>query len=188
MNPSSDNDLALRWKTGDEEAYNELVSRHLAPIHRYVLSRCGNGHDAADICQEVFLEVCVKISNFNPEFPFTAWLFTIARRKVVDKFRKTRPLEEFDAQRHSETEFRQPSSVLEERESAVELWEKVFRLLPETQATALWLRVQDQKSVQEIAASMNQSESNVKVLLFRARQRLSQLWHSSSSAIQASIS
>ena len=88
MTADTDNDLALRWKSGVVEAYNELVRRHLDPLHRYVRSRCGNDQDAADVCQEVFLEVCLKISNFDPAHPFTAWLYTIARRKTVDRFRR----------------------------------------------------------------------------------------------------
>lgn len=60
MTADPDNDLALRWKSGAVEAYNELVRRHLDPVHRYVRSRCGNDQDAADVSQEVFLEVCLE--------------------------------------------------------------------------------------------------------------------------------
>lgn len=176
MTADTDNDLALRWKSGVVEAYNELVRRHLDPVHRYVRSRCGNDQDAADICQEVFLEVCLKIANFEPTHPFTAWLYTIARRKTVDRFRRHKPVEEFQADLHSGTESSHPSAILEERDSARNAWEKVFRILPENQATALWLRVQGHQSIEEIAATMDQSESNVKVLLFRARQRLAIEW------------
>lgn len=176
MNSQSDNDLALRWQSGTVEAYNELVRRHLDPVHRYVRSRCGNDHDTSDICQEVFLEVCLKISNFNPAYPFGAWLYTIARRKTVDKFRRSRQLQEFHAEQHSGVDSRSPSAPLEERESAREAWEKVFQLLPENQAMALWLKVQGQQSIAQIATTMSESEANVKVLLFRARQRLAREW------------
>lgn len=176
----TDNDLALRWKAGEVEAYNQLVQRHLDPIHRFVRSRCGNDHDAADLSQEVFLEVCLKIANFDPAYPFTAWLYTIARRKSVDRFRRSKSTEEFHADLHSGTESSHPSSILEERESAVEAWEKVFTLLPEAQAMALWLRVQMQQSIEQVAATMDQTESNVKVLLFRARQKLAKEWHTNS--------
>jgi RNA polymerase sigma-70 factor (ECF subfamily) len=178
--PETDNELALRWKAGEVEAYNELVRRHLDPVQRFLRSRCGNEHDASDLCQEVFLEVCVKIANFDPAYAFTAWLYTIARRKAVDRYRRLKPVEEFHADRHSGTESSHPSSILEEHDSAREAWEKVFRLLPETQAMALWLRVQGQHSVEQIAATMGQSESNVKVLLFRARQKLAKEWHPAS--------
>lgn len=176
MTSLPDNELALRWNSGEVEAYNELVRRHLDPVHRYVRSRCGNDHDASDICQEVFLEVCLKISNFNPSHPFTAWLHSIARFRTIDKLRKTRPLEPFDADHHGGSDVREPSTLLSEKESARAAWEQVFALLPENQANALWLKVQVQQSLEQIAVTMDQSVANVKVLLFRARQRLAREW------------
>ncbi|MCU0797703.1 MAG: sigma-70 family RNA polymerase sigma factor [Akkermansiaceae bacterium] len=172
----SDNDLALRWRAGEVEAYNELVRRHLDPVHRFIYSRYGNDHDASDLCQEVFFDVCMKIANFDPAYPFTAWLYTIARRKTVDRYRRMKPVEEYHADLHSGTESRHPGSLLEEQDSARDAWEKVFRLLPENQAMAMWLRVQGQQSIEQIAGTMGQSEANVKVLLFRARQKLAKEW------------
>lgn len=179
MISDTDNNLALLWKSGAEEAYNELVRRHLDAVHRYVRSRCGNDSDAADICQEIFLEVCLKITNFDPSHTFAAWLYTIARRKTVDRFRRHKPADEFKPGLHSGVEPNHPSSILEEHEAARDAWEKVFKLLPETQATALWLRVQGHQSIEEIAVALDQSVSNVKVLLFRARQRLAKEWRPS---------
>jgi RNA polymerase sigma factor (sigma-70 family) len=172
----SDADLARLWLGGEVTAYNELVSRHLDPVHRYVSSRCGDASGADDVCQEVFLEVCLKISNYDPQYPFTAWLFMIARRKVVDRFRRLKPMVEFNPESHGGQDFSHPSQILEERESARNAWEKVFKILPEPQATALWLRVQGRMSVIQISTTMSQSEANVKVLLFRARQHLVREW------------
>lgn len=177
MSEPSDNDLAIRWKAGVTNAYNELVRRHLDPLHRYVLARCGNRSAADDICQEVFLEVCLKISNFNPEHPFAAWFHTIARHKVADHFRSLQPGEEFHPDQHGGEDERHPSGIAEERDSARHAWSDVFKLLPETQATALWLRVQEQRSIADVAIAMVQSDANVKVLLFRARQHLAREWH-----------
>lgn len=175
---TSDNDLALRWRNGDPEAFNELVLRHLDALHRYLRVRCGNDADTADVCQEVFLEVCLKIRNFNPEHTFTAWLYTIARHKAADHFRRRRPTEEFDQARHGGTDTAIPSDPIERRENSREAWEKVFRLLPENHASALWMRVHGRMAVAQIAEMLDTTESNVKVMLFRARQKLAKNWHS----------
>jgi RNA polymerase sigma-70 factor, ECF subfamily len=180
----SDSELAISWQQGNAAAYEELVRRHLDAVRGYVRVRCGDDHDAADICQEVFIEVCRKIGNFDPAYAFSAWLYTIARRKLVDRFRRWRPVERFDPEVHSGEIAEHPSSILEARESAQEAWERVFRTISEAQATALWLRVQEQRSVSEIAEVMNQSESNVKVLLFRARQKLAREWHAETTSEQ----
>ena len=179
---TTDNELALRWRDGDPEAYNELVRRHLDTLHRYLRVRCGNDADTADVCQEVFLEVCLKIRNFNPEHSFKAWLHTIARHKAADHFRRRRPAEEFDPSRHGGTDTAAPSDPIERREGAREAWEKVFRLLPENHATALWMRVQGRMAVTQIAEMLDTTENNVKVMLFRARQKLANHWHSDQTA------
>lgn len=176
LQPDIDRDLALRWQNGDAEAYRQLVERHLDPIHRFIHSRCSNPHDAADVSQEVFLEVYLKISNYNSEYPFGTWLYTIARRKLIDRFRRHKPTLEFIPSEHSDTDGEHPARILEARESAREAWETVFQLLPETQATALWLRVQEKHPIEHIASLMSQSVANIKVLLFRARQRLAKEW------------
>lgn len=173
----TDNALALRWQAGEVAAYNELVQRHIDGLRRYLYSRCGREADASDLCQEVFLEVCLKIANFDSQYAFTTWLYTIARNKVADLFRRQKPMECFVAEQHGEEEQRHPSRIHEERDAARHAWEKVFEILPEAQATALWLRVQGQMSVEQISSTMVQSEANVKVLLFRARQRLAREWN-----------
>ena len=174
---TTDNELAVRWQNGEPEAYTELVQRHLDSVHRYVRIRCGNDADTADVCQEVFLEVCLKIGNFNPDFAFTAWLYTIARCKTADHFRRRRPAEEFDPAHHGGTDTASPSESIERRENAREAWERVFRLLPENHANALWMRVQGRMSVAQIATMLETTETNVKVMLFRARQKLAREWH-----------
>lgn len=183
----TDNELAIRWRDGNTQAYNELVARHLDAVHRYVRIRCGNDADTADICQEVFLEICLKIANFNPDHPFGVWLFTIARHKTADHFRKRRPAEEFDPGRHGGADTTMPSAPIEQYENARDAWRKVFRTLPENHATALWLRVQGRMALARIAETLDTSESNVKVMLFRARQKLAKEWHSDDSTQTSSI-
>ena len=64
----------------------------------------------------------------------------------------------------------------ESAESAAAAWKEVFARLPETQATALWLRVQEDLSLESIAHTLEITVANAKVLLFRARQTLSRTW------------
>jgi RNA polymerase sigma-70 factor (ECF subfamily) len=178
-NPDSDEYLATRWRQGDARAYEAIVKRHLDPLHRFLISRCANPGDADDLCQEVFLEVCKKISNYTPGQSFTGWLYTIARRRAIDHWRKTRPMESFDPDQHGGTSDHSPAHSTEEHEEAVTAWNKVHALLSENQATALWLKVQGGHSISEIASMMGQSPENVRVLLFRGRQQLATLWNSS---------
>lgn len=171
----ADRQLARRWQQGDTAAYTELVQRHLDPLRRFLLSRCGNDADADDLCQEVFLTVCRKIANYDPVYPFTAWLYTLARRAAVDHWRRRRPTEALDD--HGGVDESDPASLHEAQDAAQAAWAKVRKLLPEAQATVLWLKVQESRSIEEIAETLELTPTNVKVMLFRARQRLARDWN-----------
>lgn len=177
----SDGDLAVRWRRGDVTAYEAIVARHLDPLRRFLISRCANSGDADDLCQEVFLDVCRKISSYTPGQSFTGWLYTIARRRSIDHWRKSKLMEPFDPDLHGGMDHTSPDQVQAEHEDTVRAWNKVHALLTENQATALWLKVQGGHSITEIADIMDQSPANVRVLLFRSRQQLALRWHPPSS-------
>jgi RNA polymerase sigma factor (sigma-70 family) len=65
-----------------------------------------------------------------------------------------------------------PSTTALAVERAVKLWDVAADKLSERQFTVLWLRYAESKSLSEISAVVDTTEANVKVMLFRARQRL----------------
>ena len=167
--------LAQRWQGGDLRAAESLIRRHSPRLHAFLASRALHAHEAEDLAQEVFLAVSRRISTYRSEHPFIAWLYTIARHKVADAWRAHRPTEVFEA-RHEEADDRTPATLHESAESGAVAWREVFARLPETQASALWLRVQEDLSIESIAAALEVTVANAKVLLFRARQTLSRTW------------
>ena len=115
-----------------------------------------------------FVRVC---HTYDRGFAFTGWLYGIARNKLADFWRKHHALDSSDASAEP-FEHRSPATIHEEAEEAAAAWKEVFARLPEPQASALWLRVQEELSLEEIARTMDVSLANAKVLLFRARQTL----------------
>lgn len=163
--------LARRWQTGDSEAGSVLIDRHLSRLRAFFGTRCGSSADADDLAQEVFLAVCRHIGGYDTALPFTGWLYGVARKKLADFWRRSHavaslPLEE------DGVDPRSPANIHQEADGAADAWKEVFARLPEAQASALWLRVQEELSVEEIARTLEVSVANAKVLLFRARQTL----------------
>jgi RNA polymerase sigma-70 factor (ECF subfamily) len=171
----SDALLAQRWQGGDLRSGESLIRRHAPRLHAFLASRALNAHEAEDLAQEVFVAVARRIALYQPGQPFLAWLYGIARNKIADAWRAHRPSEVFE-ERHEGADFRTPASLHESAESAAAAWREVFARLPETQASALWLRVQEDLSLDAIASTLEVSVANAKVLLFRARQTLSRTW------------
>ena len=166
-----DGELARRWQGGDRAAGAVLIDRHLPRMRGFLSARCGNPTEADDLAQEVFLSLCRNLSSYDRHLAFTGWLYGIARHKLADHWRRQRPVEVFEP-RHEGTDHRSPDFIQQQTENAAAAWKEVFARLPEAQASALWLRVQEELSVEEIACAMEISLANAKVLLFRARQTL----------------
>ena len=164
--------LAQQWQSGDCAAGSALIDRHLPRLRAFFAARCGNAAEADDLAQDVFLAVCRSIDAYDRRLPFTGWLYGIARKKLADFWRRNP--HDTDAYRpmYESIDHRSPADVHAETDDAADAWKEVFSRLPEAQASALWLRVQEELSVEEIANTMEVSLANAKVLLFRARQTL----------------
>ena len=163
--------LAQRWQAGDRAAGSALIDRHLPRLRAFLAARCGDAAEADDLAQEVFLAVCRQVRTYDRALPFTGWLYGIARNKLADSWRRSRLLVPFEPV-HEAVESRSPADIHQELDGAADAWKEVFARLPEAQASALWLRVQEGLSVEEIARTLEVTLANAKVLLFRARQTL----------------
>ena len=171
LRDSSDAELARRWQADDRAAGSALIDRHLSRLRAFLTTRCGNAAEADDLAQDVFLAVCRSIQAYDEALPFTGWRYGIARKKLAYFWRRNHRLGTHEPT-HDGIETRSPADIHQEADGAADAWKEVFARLPEAQASALWLRVQEELSVEEIARTMEVSLSNAKVLLFRARQTL----------------
>ena len=75
---------------GDQHRFSELVTRYQKPIVNYVYRMLGHYEDAVDISQDVFLKAYSGLQSYRPKYPFTAWLFRIARNATIDELRRRR--------------------------------------------------------------------------------------------------
>jgi RNA polymerase sigma-70 factor (ECF subfamily) len=84
--------LMERAKTGDREAFGELVSRHMRRAYFAALGLVGSHDDALDMSQEAFARAFRARKTLDPERPFYPWLYQIIRRLCfnVHRDRRTR--------------------------------------------------------------------------------------------------
>ncbi len=81
-------DLLARVANGDQAAFEQLYEQSSALLFTLVFRIVGRPEDAADLLQEVYLEVWRKSSNYDPArgTPM-AWLVTLARSRAIDRVR-----------------------------------------------------------------------------------------------------
>jgi RNA polymerase sigma-70 factor, ECF subfamily len=167
----SDDDLARETQAGSMVAFEELVHRYEHRIYAFVMQYCHNDADAHEITQDAFVRAFQAIGRFVPRGGFGPWLFTIARRKCIDRYRATvraatdEPIPEVPD--HDD-----PSVLLVRQEERQQLWALARKSLGETQFQALWLRYAEGMSVEGVARVLRKTQTHVKVLLFRAREVL----------------
>jgi len=89
--PDTDDDLLLRMRNGDEEAFVSLYRRRQGPIYRFAMHMSGSAHTAEDVTQEVFLALIREDCGYDPERgSLSAYLFGIARKLVLRQLEKGR--------------------------------------------------------------------------------------------------
>ncbi|MBI5220809.1 MAG: sigma-70 family RNA polymerase sigma factor [Candidatus Liptonbacteria bacterium] len=161
---------------GESSAFGELYDHYQPKIYRFVLVKVSRREDAEDLTHQVFLNAWQNIATYRSRgFPFSSWLYRIARNVVVDHYRAKKP--EFSV------EDLDPEGVagMENHESQAEHslgWEKVMsalRQLPAQYQEVILLRFVEELSVRETAAAIKKSEGATKVLQHRAIQHLREL-------------
>src|SRR5262245_32850449 len=74
----SDHLLLERFIRGEEAAFQELVVRHQKPLYRFVYRMIRNPEETEDLCQQVFVQVFLKASQFEGRSQFKTWVYQIA--------------------------------------------------------------------------------------------------------------
>ncbi len=169
-NEPRDEDLARSAQSGVMAGFEELVWRYETRLFRFLKQSCRNEADAADLTQESLVAAYVNLARYNPERSFATWLFTIARRKLIDHLRVKRPADEASLPEMVDEE--DPSVVLERRDEQQALWQVARSILTPIQFEALWLKYVEEMSVAQIARVLGRMQPHVKVILFRARAAL----------------
>lgn len=173
--PQHDPDAALmlQLQKGREEAFDELVHTWQNPLLNFFYRSLGSHEQAEDLAQMVFIRLYRAAPNYQPTARFSTFLFQIARRLLINEFRRAqrKPL---DA--HDPSELHAVSSDHHDRRARElqEAFEKALPKMPENQRSAILLLQQQELSYREIADIMQASESAVKTWIFRARQFLKQ--------------
>ena len=160
--------LAIAAQGGCIESFESLVGQFEKPLYHFLLAKTRNHHQAEDLLQDTFLIIFRKLDRFNPDYPFSSWIFTIANRLAISHYRKQKPMVE-------EVEFAietTASGEVMEQEWARSLWAHAKRLLTENHFTALRLFYSEGMTIDEVAAAMERKPNSVKVWLHRARKRL----------------
>ena len=88
MNKLSDADLVALARSGDGEAFGELVRRYQRPAYSVALAITGNHHDAEDVAQESFVVALERLDDCRNPDRFVGWLLSTVRNRARNLVRR----------------------------------------------------------------------------------------------------
>jgi len=84
--------VSADWMTaGQDQRISEAVERERPRLRNFIRRRVADPRDAEDILQEVFYELVEAYRLMQPIEQVGAWLFRVARNRIIDLFRKKKP-------------------------------------------------------------------------------------------------
>ncbi|MCL6474306.1 MAG: sigma-70 family RNA polymerase sigma factor [Firmicutes bacterium] len=185
MAPLEDRQLIERCRTGDREAFDELVRRYEKQAYNLAYRLSGNYDDASDVVVEAFVRVFQGLHTFRGEANFGTWLHRVVVNTFLDMRKRSKgrhnvSLEE-QLELDGDTLTRQIEDTspgpeeLVEQEEREEVLQKAIAQLPPERRILIVLYHFENLSYEEIAQMLNLPVGTVKSRLNRARLALREI-------------
>lgn len=85
-----DKNIVSKVIDGDIDAYEKIMSRYEAKLHRYVVYLIHNHTVADDVVQETFIKTYKSLRSFNSKYKFSSWIYRIAHNEAMNTVKKIR--------------------------------------------------------------------------------------------------
>lgn len=164
--------LVDRAAAGDTEAFGCLYDIYADRIYRHIYYRTSSVEDARDLTQDVFIEAWRALPRYKrTKTPFLGWLFTICRHTVIDYYRTKKDYGYINNEIIIEDRKQSLEKLVEEQFTQQEIRRAILQLAEDQQQVILMSFIEG-FSYSEIAAIINKSEGNIRVIVHRALKKM----------------
>ena len=165
--------LVEQAKTGDRQAYGDLVVRFQNSVYAMALARVRNPLEAQELTQDVFIHAMRKLPQLRDARCFAGWLRRITARMAINRLTRRGPLFGADPEVLDSVAARpaDPAERMEVGESVARMRAALDELKPLDRATleAFYLRG---RSLKQMGREFDVPTGTIKRRLHVARQRL----------------
>jgi RNA polymerase sigma-70 factor (ECF subfamily) len=175
---ASDEELLRNYWDGDGDAFRVLYERHRERLYRFVVRLAASAAEGEEVFQETWVAVIYGRERFRADARFTTYLFSIARRRSADRWRKrgTVNVEPLPAIERPITDeelvaIYGPLDRIHNAELGAAL-STAIDSLPPPQKEAFLMQVEGDLSLDEIAQATRTNPETVKSRLRYATRRL----------------
>ncbi|MFO1518732.1 MAG: RNA polymerase sigma factor [bacterium] len=155
-------------REGETESFARLVEAYKTPIYGIIFRWVQEPQRAEEMTQEVFLKAFRQMKNFRGESKFSTWLFQIAVNLCRDfsRSKKVKKEESLPPEKPIEDPHPQADERVNRKEE-IRLLQNALQTLAPIYREALHLRYLNEMSHEEIAQTLGESLSNVKMRVAR---------------------
>jgi RNA polymerase sigma-70 factor (ECF subfamily) len=178
----TDGILVMRTLSGDQSAFEMLVSRYNTPLFNFICHCLGDYDLSCDILQQVFLQLYISMATLRTGEPLKAWLFQVARNRCLDELRRKRAIHFSELESSNDEDDLSPLDImpdlhpqpdeLAERHDLQLALRKAIDTLPPKFRSVVLLRYTGQLSFSEIGKALSMPEATAKTYFQRARPLL----------------
>ncbi|MFP4041905.1 MAG: RNA polymerase sigma factor [Bacteroidales bacterium] len=166
-----------RILNGDQSSYALLVERYKNMVFTIAIRILKNHELAEEVSQDAFLKAYKSLKQFNKKSKFSTWLYRIVYNQCISELRKQKQnTMSIDDESSSKSVLNIEDTLNKteglENEDRKYYIEKALSYLPEDDRMIITLFYQNEMTTEEIANIVNLSVSNVKVKLYRSRNKL----------------
>lgn len=153
---------------GKPLAFGMLYDHYQPKIYRFVYIKVSNREDAEDITHQAFLNAWQNIKSYkHMGFPFSSWLYSIARNLVIDHYRTKKSVVDIE---EINPEFAIAPASIElsiDKGLTMDAILIAIRSLKQEYQDVLIMRFINELSLKEVAAAIGKTEGAVKLLEHR---------------------
>lgn len=163
---------------GNTNAFSVLVDRYKDLIFSLALKMVKNREEAEEVAQDTFIKIFNSLEKFKGDSKFSTWIYKVAYNTCLDRIKKNKKdegnilIDDFSEHLVKTVENALSKMMDEERKKSIQ---DCLNLLPSDEGFLLTLFYFEDQNLEEIAKIMDITSNNVKVKLFRSRQKLASI-------------
>lgn len=161
-------------QNGDLSQFTFIYDAYVKKIYRYIYLKIYNKATAEDLTSEVFFKALKNIKSVDAERGISAWLYEIARNKLIDYFRTYKSNVDIE----DIWELKSDSDIIQNIDKSLKYDElkKMMNELTSIQRDIITMRVWQDMDYKDISEALGLSEQNCRVIFSRSIAKLKNMF------------
>lgn len=170
----TESQLIQKVINGEKQAFAQFIDLFQDRLYTVCFSILKNNGDAQEATQDTFIKAFKAIHSFESNAKLSTWLYKIAYRTSLDYLRKRKGTMSIDEVKQGLIPHEFNKENIEQKELKKNL-SQAIELLKEEEAGLIRMFYLEEMSIKELQEITGLNKSNIKVKLFRARKKLSEI-------------